>query len=338
MATKAPTMRDVAQLAGVSVQTVSCVINGTGSISEKTRNQVLTAIRQLDYRRDPIARSMRTGQTCLIGLLVLDITNPVLSVIASAVEAAAYAASYNVILRNIGEDARREQAYLEAAANRLVDGLVMVNAVDRARTFAFLEENRIPTVLIDYLATPRIPSVSMDNFQGAYLATQHLIELGHRRIAHVCGDTTLVELARQRELGYLRALSDHGLTYRLIEAPSSQRWDYQAGYDAMREILRREPLPTAVFTASDQMAIGAYRALAETGLRVPEDMSVVGFDDIDAAAFALPPLTTIRQPFVEMASQAIALLLQILNGPQPDSTQILLPPELIIRASTARIA
>lgn len=330
-------MRDVAQLAGVSVQTVSCVINGTGSISEKTQNQVLWAIRQLDYRRDPIARSMRTGQTCLIGLLVLDITNPVLSIIASAVEAAAYAANYNVILRNIGEDARREQAYLEAAANRLVDGLVIVNAVDRARTFAFLEENRIPTVLIDYVEAPSIPSVSMDNFRGAYLATQHLVELGHQRIAHICGDRAL-ELARQRELGYLQALSEHGLSYQRIEAPPSKRWDYQAGYGAMHELLRYDPVPTAVFTASDQMAIGAYRALAEAGLHVPADMSIIGFDDIDAAAFAMPPLTTVRQPFVEMASQAIALLLQVLNGPQLRSTQVLLPPELIVRQSTARIA
>jgi LacI family transcriptional regulator len=336
MAAKVPTMRDVAQLAGVSVQTVSCVINGTGSISEKTRNQVLHAVRQLDYRRDPIARSMRTKQTCLIGLLVLDITNPVLSVLASAVEQAANASNYNVILRNIATDARREQAYLEAAADRLVDGLVMVNSVDRARSFAFLEETRIPAVLIDCLAVPRIPSVSLDDFRGAYLATNHLIELGHRRIAHICGTRTM-EVARQRELGYLQALSDKGIIYRHVEPPHSERWDYQAGYEAMQQLLRRDPIPTAVFAASDQMAIGAYRALAEAGLSVPGDVSIVGFDDIDAAAFAWPPLTTIHQPFAKMGAQAVSLLMRLLNGPAPETTHILLPPSLVIRQSTARI-
>ncbi len=198
MAPKAPTMRDVAQLAGVSVQTVSCVVNGTGNISPKTRDHVIRAVEQLGYRRDPIARSMRTGQTFLIGLLVLDITNPVLSVIASAVEAVAYAANYNVLLRNVNMDARREKAYLEAVASGLVDGAIIVNAVDRAHTFAFLQENHIPTVLIDCIATPAIPSVSMDNFQGAYLATEYLIKLGHQQIAHICGTRSL-EVGRQRQ-------------------------------------------------------------------------------------------------------------------------------------------
>lgn len=336
MPSKAPTMRDVAALAHVSVQTVSCVVNGNGNISEKTRLHVLHAVEQLGYRRDPIARSMRTGQTCLIGLHVLDITNPVLSIIASAVEAAAYSANYNVLLRNIDMDVRRERAYLKAEAEGLLDGAIIVNAVDQDFTFRFLDEKRLPTVLIDCIATPAIPSVSMDNFRGAYLATEHLIRQGHTRIAHICGSRTF-EVARQRERGYLAALTDYNLTYRSVEALQGERWSYGAGYEAMRRLLRESLLPTAVFVAGDQMAIGAYRALAEAGLRIPADISVVGFDDIEGASFASPPLTTIRQPFVEMASQAVALLLQILNGPEPEITQILLPPELVVRESTAAV-
>ena len=337
MASKVPTMKDVARLAGVSVQTVSCVINSTGSISEETRKQVMQTIEQLDYRRHPMARSMRTGQTSLIGLLVLDMTNPVLATIASHVEATAYSQDYNVVLHNVGMDARREQAYLESAAhNRLYDGLIIVNAFDRSHTFPLLKKSHIPTVLIDCLTTPTLPSVSMDNLRGAYMATEYAIKLGHRRIAHICGSRTL-EVARQREQGYLQALGDHELDYVLVEEVESERWSYQSGYCAMQHILQHRPTPTAVFVGSDQMAIGACRALTEAGLTVPNDMSIIGFDDIEAAAFATPPLTTIRQPLADLASQAVTLLLRIINDVYVEPLQILLPPELVVRQSVAEL-
>lgn len=326
-------MREVAQLASVSVQTVSCVVNGTGSISAETRERVLQAIEQLNYRRDPIARSMRTGRTQLIGLLVLDITNPVLSLIASAVEAEAYARGYSVLLYNVSQDKRRERAYLEAVAERLVDGLVIVNAVDRDKTFAEIQRSHIPTVLVDCLATPLIPSVSVDNRQGAYLATRHLIELGHRRIAHLSGAPAL-EVARQRVEGYRQALADHGLGYVQIVNPVNNRWDYRSGYLATQSLLQSAPPPSAIFAAGDQMAIGAYRALAEAGVRVPDDVSVIGFDDIEAAAYITPPLTTIRQPFDEIGQRALGLLFELLGDQRPATTQIVLPPELVLRQST----
>ncbi len=337
MAVKVPTMKDVAQLAGVSVQTVSCVVNDTGSISPETRLRVLHAIEQLNYRRDPIARSMRTRQTRLIALLVLDITNPVLSTIASNVEAAAYDQSYNVLLYNVSQDVRREQAFLEAVAERRADGMIIVNAVDRQHTFALLEEATIPTVLVDCVETPTIPSVAVDNFRGAYLATQHAIELGHTHIAHLCGALTL-EVARQRADGYRQALADYGLHQPQMLTPLNDRWDYRSGYYATRKLLEGSPRPTAIFAAGDQMAIGAYRALAEAGLRVPDDMSVIGFDDIEAAQYTIPPLTTIRQPLDQIAGSAFGLLLDLLDGQQPATTSIILPPELIVRDSTRRLS
>lgn len=330
---KTPTMREVAQLASVSVQTVSCVVNNTGSISPETRERVLQAIEQLNYHRDPIARSMRTGRTQLIGLLVLDITNPVLARIASAIEAAAYTRSYGVLLYNVSLDKRREHAYLKAVAERLVDGLIIVNAVDRDKTFADIQKSAFPTVLVDCLATPSIPSVSVDNHQGAYLVTSHLAQLGHQRIAHLSGAPAL-EVARQRILGYQQALHDYGLAYSQIIHPPNNHWDYRSGYVAMQQLLRTAPLPTAVFVAGDQMAIGAYRALAEAGVCVPDDMSVIGFDDIEAASYITPPLTTIRQPLEEMGQRALALLFELLDSGQAASRQIILPPELILRQST----
>lgn len=336
MASKTPTMRDVAELAGVSIQTVSCVVNNTGAISAETRERVWKAIAQLGYRRDPIARSMRTGQTGLIGLLVLNITNPVLSLIASAVEAAALAAGSRVVLYNVGEDLRRQQEYLGASADGLIDGLILVNAIDHEKTLAFLEKENVAAVLIDCLANTRIPSVAVDNVRAAYLATEYAIQKGHRRIAHLAASSTLL-IARQRQQGYVQALADYGLSYQKIVISHGEQWNYQAGYEAMQELLHSEPVPTAVFAASDEMAIGAYRALAEAGLSVPADMSVIGFDDIDVAAFVVPALTTIRQPYVEIASQAVSLLFKRIAGELPEATPITLPPELIVRQSVAEL-
>jgi DNA-binding LacI/PurR family transcriptional regulator len=332
---KAPTMREVAQLAGVSVQTVSHVVNQTGSISSQTRRRVQQVIETLHYRPHPIARSMRTRETRLIGLLVLDITNPVLSHIASEIEAAAHASGYRVLLYNARHDARLEQQSLESFAERLVDGLIIVNAVDQNRTFEWLKKGAIATVLVDCLATASLPSVAMDNQQGAYLATKHLIELGHKDIAHLPGALSL-EVARQRLAGYRQALKDFKLAKReWVMTPVNDLWDYGAGYLSTQQLLKRKKRPSAIFAAGDQMAIGVYRALAEEGLKIPEDMSVVGFDDIEAARYTTPPLTTVRQPLKDIASQAFGLLLELLNGTKnSNNPQIILPPELILRSST----
>lgn len=336
MAAKTPTMKDVARLAGVSVQTVSCVVNGTGSISTRTRQRVLRAIDELNYRPDPIARSMRTRQTRLIGLLVLDITNPVHSVIAEAVESAAHANGYKVILYNVSNSPERERESLEAVAEGLVDGLVIVNSVDRERTLRFLAEEAILAVLIDCQSDFAVPTVMVDNVRAGYVATEHLIQLGHRRIAHISGSAPMI-ISQQRLEGYRRALADHGLTYERVVylMKASWDWDFASGYRAMRELLEGDPRPTAVFAASDQMAIGAYRAIVEAGLRIPQDISVVGFDDIEAAAYATPPLTTIRQPFTDMAASAVATLLRLMDGQDVEETLHILPFELIVRGSTA---
>jgi DNA-binding LacI/PurR family transcriptional regulator len=336
--TRKPTMRDVATLSGVSVQTVSHVVNQTGSISTETRDRVLNAIERLNYRRNPIARSMRTNQTRLIGLLVLDITNPVLSTIASEVEAAAYANQYSVLLYNVRHDPERERESLETFAERLVDGVIVVNAMDRERTFSWLESGTIPTVLIDCLSTSSLPSVAVDNELGAQIATEHLIGLGHRRITHLSGAMSL-EVARQRVTGYQHAMAAAGLgACECIVTPINNRWDYQSGYLSMKSILELDAAerPTAIFAAGDQMAIGALRALAEAGVRVPDDMSVVGFDDIEAASFITPQLTTIRQPLSEIAGRAFTLLLDVLeNRRHKGQRQVTLPPQLMIRGSTS---
>lgn len=330
------TMRDVAQRAGVSVQTVSHVLNQTGSISDETRSRVLHSIEELNYRRNPIARSMRTQKTRMLALVVMDITNPVLATIASTIEAAAYGQNYNVLLYNTGLDAAREHICLHEIGDRRVDGALIVNAIDRQNA-AHLKQEGVPTVLIDCVTpSSTLPTVSVDNVQSAYLATRHLISLGHKRIAHIAGARQL-EIARQREMGYLKALDAEWIPYRSVISAQSIQWGYQSGYLAMKRLLEDSPHPTALFAASDELAMGAYRALAEHGLLVPHDISIVGFDDIEASAYVTPPLTTVHQPFSELGRQAFSLLLMMLDGDQLDPPDVLLPAELVIRASTAGV-
>ena len=336
MSKKPVTMREVAQQAGVSIQTVSAVMNDKDGISLPTRNRVLNVIQQLNYKRDPIARSMRTGQVGLIGLMVQDITNPVLSILASDVEVNVSNEEFNVVLYNASEDVNREQAYLELVTNRLIDGLIVVNAVNQALAVETLENADIPTVFIDSISTPTVSSVKTDEIYGAYLATTHLIQCGHMRIAHISGIPS-TEITHLRIQGYRRALSEYGISYEKIVSPTSRHWNYQGGYTCIQQLLEEDEKPTAVFSAGDELAIGAYRALYERGLSIPQDMSIVGFDDIEASAFAAPPLTTIRQPFAEIATTAVKLLFEIINGQQTEAVQIMLQPELIVRESTANL-
>jgi DNA-binding LacI/PurR family transcriptional regulator len=328
-----PTMRDVARHAGVSIQTVSHVVNRTGNISDETRHRVLGSIEHLNYRRNPFARSMRTRQTRLIALIILDISNPVLSLIASTIESAAYAEDYHVLLYNTDHDSAREQAYLSEIGSRRADGVIIVNTINR-QNMTTLSTDGVPTVLIDssILSSP-VPVVSVDNSAGAYRATQHLVELGHHRIAHIAGSRDL-GIARERQLAYSRALQDSRLTYERIVFAHSIQWGYESGYAAMCELLTDAERPTAIFAASDALAIGAYRALTEAGLRVPHDMSVVGFDNIEASAYTTPPLTTVHQPFSELGHQAFSLLLSMLDGNVVNPPNVLLPADLIFRGST----
>lgn len=334
MGRSAATMRDVALKAGVSIQTVSCVVNGTGNISDETRYRVHQAIEALHYKRNPIARSMRTRQTRLIALLVADITNPVLSIIASAIEAAAFDQDYNVLLYNAGKNSSREALYLDQIEDRRADGIVVINALDRARTLPRLADY-IPAVIIDVIQNEAVPSVSVDNQKGAYLATNHLIDLGHRRIALI-GVAPSTEVTRQRLAGYLEATGDAKLSYQKWRISDSVDWTYGEGYKAMRWFLelKQPDRPTAVFAASDQLAMGAFRAIEEAGLRIPHDISVVGFDNIEAASYTTPPLTTVHQPFEELGTRALDQLLTLLEGKPLDQAQVLLPPNLIIREST----
>jgi LacI family transcriptional regulator len=334
---KSPTMKDVAQLAGVSIQTVSVVVNNKSDISDETRARVLAAVEALNYQPDLVARSLRTRRTKAIALVVSNIASIAIATMAKAAEAYAHSLGYRLILYNTDNDTERETNYFQAAVQQWVEGVVFIAAMGRLGRIDILEAAGIPTVAIDRVPDNYSgPAVMLDNQKAGCLAGDHLLDLGHRQMAHI-GGPMQIRLARERLAGFQQALEARGVepsSYHIEEGVFS----CQHGYLAMQRLLAHRPRPTAVFAANDLMAIGAMRAVAEAGLRVPNDISIVGVDDIEVAAFQTPPLTTVRQRCAELATLGVQLLFDILAGKELAQSQIVIEPTLIVRQSTTRLA
>jgi LacI family transcriptional regulator len=328
------TLRDVAVYAGVSVTTVSNVVRDWPYVSKATRHKVQRAIHEMGYSPHPIAQGLRTGQTLVIGFVVPDLSNPYFASMVGVAEDVAQERGYSLLVFNTHEDERREAECIRRATQRWVDGLLIAQVAEARHTADVLNSISIPVVAIDRIpASFTGPSCQFENFRAAQLATQHLYELGHRRIAHLAGPPG-ARPATERRDGYLHTLGIYDLAYqRLIHENGA--WSFNEGYQAMRQILADDVLPTAVFASNDRMAIGAAHAIHECGLNVPGDISLVGVDDLDVSQHMNPPLTTIRQPISEMARIGIDLLLKLLNDEAPQDTQVTLKPEFILRQSTA---
>lgn len=327
-------MKEVAAIAGVSIQTVSAIINGKPGISPETSARVNAAIQKLDYRPYSVARSLRTHQTHTLALIVTDINNPSFSTIASAAEDIAHSFGYNLVLFNTHDDPEREASYVRTVSQRWMDGVILVATGDQMTSLESLEQAGIPTVAIDRIPMGYSgPSVTLDNFKAGHIATDFLVKLGHSRITQIVGPLKLL-LVRERSAGFQASLKKAGLdTTGLVSSEGD--WTCNSGYQGMQHILGGHEIPTAVFAANDRMAIGAMQAIIEKGMRVPEDISVIGIDDIEVASFQSPALTTIRQSFGQMAAQCVRLLIDILAGKEPAQLQIVMEPQLIERKSTS---
>jgi DNA-binding LacI/PurR family transcriptional regulator len=334
---KSPTMKDVARIADVSLQTVSTVVNDKPGVTDETRQRVLAAVAKLGYRPYSIARSLRTRRTRTIALVISDIANPSFATMASAAEVHAHASGYSLVLYNTHDDVEREASYIAMASERWVDGVLFVATEDRLDGLTALHSAGIPSVAIDRIPQGYDgPSVTIDNLAAGRLAAQHLLELGHTRLAHISGPLNL-RLARERQEGFRRAIEESGVTPGLVVCIEGG-WTCAEGYDALQAVLRQGPPPSAIFAANDRMAMGAMAALADAGLRVPDDTSIVGLDDIEVSAYQCPPLTTVQQSFGELATTALHLLLDLLADRPPPTTQIVMQPRLVVRQSTRRAA
>lgn len=323
-------MADVARRAGVSHQTVSRVLNAPHTVSATTRSRVNQAVSDLGYRRNSIARALASGHTGVIGVVVDELAfhGPASTVV--AVAEAARRAGY-VISLDPQDTMSTENvaAALERHVDRAVEAVVVVSAHGWAGIDSSVADVPIPVVSVDGALGGATASVGVDQRAGAVIATRHLVGLGHRHIAHVAGPPDWPQ-AVERRAAFLEALAAHDLDPGPV---LDGDWSARSGHEATHRLLGHHPGLTALVVANDQMAVGAYRAIAQSGRRVPDDISVVGFDDIPEAGFLDPPLTTVRQDFSGLGKEAVRLVLAALAG-EPCPSR-LIPPRLVVRASTA---
>ncbi|MFN8450062.1 MAG: LacI family DNA-binding transcriptional regulator [Anaerolineae bacterium] len=327
------TLNDVAKRAGVSPMTVSRVINNSGYIHKKTRERVEQAIAELGYVPNALARSLRFKQTKTLALLISDITNPFFTTLARGVEDAASEQGFSVILCNTDESRDKEAQYLNVVIQKQVDGVLLVPAVSSVESGKFLQDCGVPFVVLDRRAPGlEVDIVRCDTEIGAYQLTNHLIELGHRRIAALSGPMQ-VTTAADRIAGYHRALAEAGMEDFAREYYGG--FTVKSGYDLTKQVLASEEA-TALLAANNFIVFGALRALKEANLRVPDDISVVTFDDLLEVMGVEPFLTVVRQPAYDLGRRATQLMLDRLSGAATGAPQeILLPTQLIVRQSSA---
>lgn len=331
------TIKDVAKLAGVSVATVSHVVNETRFVSEETKQKVLSAMKDLSYKPNAVARSLRRKESKIIGLVLPDNTNPYFAEIAWSIEYASRNHGYSLILCNSDGDVKKEETYINVLIEKQVDGVILVAAGDSTANFMKLKERNISTVMVDR-DSPSVntDSVQIDNATYGEIATSHLIELGHKKIACITGPRDVTP-SFDRVDGYKKAMKLNDLP---VPDEYVVKGDFkpQGGYLAACKLLDLEDPPTAIFACNDLMAFGISHAARERDMLVPRDLSVVGFDDIYLSTYSNPPLTTIKQPRLEMGDEAVnALVLRIKNPDRP-ARSILLHAELVVRSSTMPLA
>jgi LacI family transcriptional regulator len=331
------TIRDVARRASVSTTTVSHVINRTRKVDAITAARVEAAIADLGYRPNALARSMRRGRTHTVGIILPDIANPFFGDLGRWLEDALFEAGYSAIMCNSDGDQRKEARYLDVLLSKKVDGLLLIAASQPSDQLRHLLDIGPPLIVVDReLDDLPVSQVMVANHHGGYLAAQHLLGLGHRDVGVIAGPGGLGTSARRLD-GFRAALDEADVA---IEADRVERGDFRAagGRIAMERLLELRPRPSAVFAENDLMALGALAAAHATGLDIPGDLSVVGFDGIAFGADVTPALTTVTQPTAGIAGTAVELLLGQLHDGRATPRQVELSVSLTVRGTTAGAA
>lgn len=325
------TIKDVAREAGVSVATVSRVLNESGPVSEETRRRIQEIAERLRYTPHGAARSLITRTTHTVGALLPELHGEFFSEVIRGIDQTARRQGYHLLVTSSHADRSEVAAALRAMRGR-VDGLLVMSPDLDGRTLQSNIPRGIPVVLINAADDGTFDTVSIDNHGGARAVARHLLALGHRRLAMICGAEGNHD-ADERRRGWRETLQEAGIAH---DQALEVRGDFteRSGYLAAQELLRATPRPTAIFAANDSMAIGALGALREAGVRTPEDVAIAGFDDITIARYLSPPLTSVHVDISELGAKATEKLLAGVRGPLPGPHHVLLPTRLVARQST----
>ncbi|MCM3636888.1 LacI family transcriptional regulator [Sporosarcina luteola] len=321
-------IRDVAKHASVSVATVSRVLNDKGYVSAETRKKVEAAIAELNYRPNEVARSLFKKQSKTIGLILPDIMNPFFPELARAIEDTASKLGYTVILCNSDEDEEKAQRYVDVLLQKYVDGIIISSNTIQEKT---IRELTIPVVCIDREISKDIPTIVVDNKNGARMATRFLREKGRRKIAHIRGPLDIVN-ANERCEGYREVVADEQWFRESYIVNGNYRME--TATEAVLELLRQHSEIDGIFAANDTMAIGAMKAAYQHGLKVPEEISIIGFDGIALGKASIPELTTIEQPLYELGQKAAKVLIKLIKGQNIEKTFYQFDVQLVERDST----
>ena len=328
------TMKDVAQLAGVSTATVSRALMNPEKVSSSTRKRVEEAVLEAGYSPNSLARNLRRNESKTIVAIVPDICDPYYTEIIRGIEDAAMEHGYLVLLGDSGQQKKRESSFVNLVFTKQADGMLLLGT-DLPFDVSKPEQKNLPPMVMacEFAPELELPTVHIDNLTSAFEAVNYLTQMGHKRVAQIAGPDTAV-LCQFREQGYQQALRRSGIT-RNPDYSVGGDFSFESGAQAVRQLLALSEPPTAIFCHNDTMAIGAIQEAKRLGTRVPQDLSVVGFDDIQFAQYCDPPLTTISQPRYEIGRQAMLMMLELLRGNDVQAGSRLLETQLVVRDSAA---
>ena len=334
------TIKDVAKMAGVSTTTVSHVINKTRFVAKETEEAVMQAIKSLKYSPSAVARSLKVNTTKSIGMIVTTSESPYFAEIIHAVEDHCYRQGYSLFLCNTQNDPEKIKNHVEMLTKKRVDGLLVMCSEYTQHSLDVLSGfSSVPMVVMDWGPNADTDIIEDNSFNGGYIATKHLIDCGHKAIGLIAGELDKTT-ARTRYEGFVKAMNEANL-------PIHENWimegffEPEDGYECMNRILVQDNLPTAVFCCNDVMALGAISAITEKGLRVPDDISIIGYDNIHSSRFYAPPLTTIHQSKSRLGAQAVNLLFERIankDNENHEKHRIAIHPELVLRKSVRTLA
>lgn len=331
------TIKDVARLAGVSITTVSQILNKKGDrFSPKTRQKVLAVVKELDYKADYFAQNMVSKQTKTIGMVVPDITDLFFSKVIEGVEKHLNELGFMIILCNSNHSSEKENLYIEELLHRSVEGIILAspNPIHLPKLKNEDGSNKIPHILIDRGINKRDEGQLITNeFQGAYEAVEHLVNLGHREIGMLSNETSFYEIT-DRFYGYKKCLADYQIPFQ-EEWIVSKNLTIKGGYEGAQQLLQQNI--TALFCGNDQMAIGAYRAINEAGKQIPKDISVIGYDGLEITDYLVPSLTTVAQPIFEIGYFAAKFLIDHINNPKEKVPNKYFDTQLVLKNSTKKL-